>query len=97
MQRDVNKNKYYLTKYIFGMKNITKYIRGKIYIPKAIAREIGLEEGDKVEISVSGPKTILIRLLKRTPEEVLEDLLKEPFEIGVPKRIKRRTIYEDLH
>jgi len=77
------------------MRKITKYIRGKIYIPKVIAEEIGLEEGDKVEISISGSKTLTVRLLKETPEEVLEKLLEEPLEIGVPE-VKRREIYEDL-
>ena len=79
------------------MKKSTKYIRGKIYIPKMIAEEIGLEEGDKVEISISGSKMLTIKLLKETPEEVLEKLLEEPFEIGVPEKVKRREIYEDLH
>jgi|GEM_PF-1757800 len=78
------------------MKKITKYIRGKIYIPKMIAEELGLEEGDRVEITVSKPKTLIIRLLKETPDEVLEKLLEEPLEIGVPDRIERREIYEDL-
>ncbi len=79
------------------MKKITKYIRGKIYIPKVIAEGIGLEEGDKVEVSIGGPKTLIVRLLKETPDEVLEKLLEEPFEIGVPEKIERREIYENLH
>jgi len=78
------------------MKKITKYIRGKIYIPKVIAEEVGLEEGDKVEISIGGPKTLTVRLLKETPDEALEKLLEEPLEIGVPEKIKRREIYEKL-
>ena len=79
-----------------GMKKVTKYLRGKIYIPKAIAEEVGLEEGDRVEVSVGGPKTLVVRLLKETPDEVLERLLEEPLEIGVPDRIERSEIYEDL-
>jgi len=79
------------------MKKITKYVRGKIYIPKAIADIVGLEEGDRVEISVEGPKVLSIRLLKETPDEVLEKLLEEPLEIGVPGKIERREIYEDLY
>lgn len=61
-----------------------------------IAEELGLEEGDRVEITVSKPKTLIIRLLKETPDEVLEKLLEEPLEIGVPGRIERREIYENL-
>ena len=78
------------------MKGVTKYVKGKIYIPKKIASEVGLEEGDKVLIEVSGPKTLTIRLLKKTPEEILIEYLEKPFEIGVPSPLKRRDIYENI-
>ena len=77
------------------MKIITKFIRGKVYIPKKIVESIGLVEGDELEVRVYDRKTILLRLLRETPEERIQKFLNDPKEIGTT-RLSRREIYEDL-
>ena len=75
------------------MKFMTKYYEGKIYIPAAVRRSLGLRNGDSFEVEVR-ENTLVLTL--RPSEEDLEPLrlMDTSRGVGVP-RLRRRDIYED--
>lgn len=69
------------------------YHKGKLYIPIEVREALGLEDGDRFEIRLTG-RGFEARLKRKTADEKLLEVLDSPPEIGVPK-LRRREIYED--
>ncbi len=55
--------------------------RSTIVIPKALRKELSLEEGQRVLMRVEDGK-IIIEPLPRNPYEILEQVIGEPYEEG---------------
>lgn len=74
----------------------TTYHEKKIYVPAEIKEKIGLREGDRLTLAVLDKKSFKVELKRKTAEEQIVDALINAREIGVPKGLTRREIYEDV-
>jgi len=74
----------------------TTYHKKKIYVPAEIREKIGLMEGDRLTLAVLDKKSFKVELKRKTAEEQIVDALTNAREIGVPKGLTRREIYEDI-
>lgn len=74
--------------------SVGTYHKGKLYIPIEVREALGLEDGDKFEIRLTGNKSFEAKLKKKTADERLLEALEKPLKIGVPQ-LSRREIYED--
>jgi len=74
----------------------TTYHKRKIYVPAEVREKIGLREGDKLTVAVLDRKSFKVELKRKTPEEQILDALTNANEIGVPRGLTRREIYEDI-
>ncbi len=59
------------------------YHSGKLYLPKSIREELGLADGDQMEVTSRNGKIIACPMKTRNPEELLIRYLRES-----PKRMK---------
>jgi AbrB family looped-hinge helix DNA binding protein len=75
---------------------VTTYHEKKIYVPAEIKEKIGLREGDRLTLAVLDKKSFKVELKRKTAEEQIVDALINAREIGVPKGLTRREIYEDV-
>ena len=73
----------------------TTYHKRKVYVPAEVREKIGLEEGDKLSVVVLDRKSFKVELKRKNADEQLLEALAHPSEIGVPRRLTRREIYED--
>lgn len=75
------------------------YHGGKLYLPKRVRQELGLSDGDRMEITSRDGKIIASPIRAEDPEELLIRMLDEPLErtkpIGIPVSPpwRRRDIY----
>ena len=74
----------------------TTYRKKKIYVPAEVKEKIGLIEGDRLTVEVFDRKSFRVELKRKTAEEQILDALINACEIGVPKGLTRREIYEDV-
>lgn len=74
----------------------TTYRKKKIYVPAEVKEKIGLMEGDRLTVAVLDRKSFKVELKRKTAEEQILDALVNACEIGVPKGLTRREIYEDV-
>ncbi len=74
----------------------TTYRKKKIYVPAEVREKIGLMEGDRLTVAVFDMKSFKVELKRKTAEEQILDALVNACEIGVPKGLTRREIYEDV-
>ena len=74
----------------------TTYHKKKIYVPAEVEKKIGLREGDRLALAVLDKKSFRVELKRKTAEEQIVDALTNAREIGVPKGLTRREIYEDI-
>ena len=74
----------------------TTYRKKKIYVPAEVKDEIGLREGDRLTVAILDKKSFKVELKRKTVEEQILDMLTTAHEIGVPKGLTRREIYEDI-
>ena len=74
----------------------TTYRKRKIYVPAGVKEEIDLREGDRLTVSVLDKKSFKVELKRKTAEEQILDVLADAREVGVPKELTRREIYEDV-
>ena len=74
----------------------TTYHKKKIYVPAEVRQKIGLREGDKLIVAVLDRKSFKVELKRKTAEERILDALMNAREIGVPRGLTRREIYEDI-
>jgi len=74
----------------------TTYHKRKIYVPAGVKEEIDLREGDRLTVSVLDKKSFKVELKRKTAEEQILDVLADAREVGVPKELTRREIYEDV-
>jgi len=74
----------------------TTYRKKKIYVPAEVKEKIGLMEGDRLTVAVLDGKSFKVELKRKTAEEQILDALVNAREIGVPKGLTRREIYEDI-
>ena len=74
----------------------TTYRKNKIYVPAEVKEKMGLVEGDRLTVEVFDRKSFRVELKRKTPEEQILDALANACEIGVPKGLTRREIYEDI-
>ena len=74
----------------------TTYHKKKIYVPAGIRQEISLREGDRLTVEVLDRKSFKVELKRKTAEEQILDALTKPREVGVPKGVTRREIYEGI-
>lgn len=74
----------------------TTYHKKKIYVPAEIREKIELREGDRLAVAVLDRKSFKVELKRKTAEEQILDALISAREIGVPKGLTRREIYEDI-
>ena len=74
----------------------TTYRKKKIYVPAEVKEKIGLMEGDRLTVEVFDGKSFRVELKRKTAEEQILDALINACEIGVPKGLTRREIYEDV-
>ena len=74
----------------------TTYHKKKIYVPAEVEKKIGLREGDRLALAVLDKKSFRVELKRKTAEEQIVDALTNAREIGVPKGLTRREIYEDV-
>ena len=74
----------------------TTYHKKKIYVPAEVKKKIGLMEGDRLTLAVLDKKSFKVELKRKTAEEQIVDALINAREIGVPKGLTRRKIYEDI-
>ena len=74
----------------------TTYHKKKIYVPAEVEKKIGLREGDRLTVAVLDRKSFRVELKRKTAEEQIVDALTNAREIGVPKGLTRREIYEDI-
>jgi AbrB family looped-hinge helix DNA binding protein len=79
----------------------TTYHAGKLYLPKRIREELGLSDGDRVEVTSRDGKIIASPLRAEEPDALLVRLLREPLErtktnaTPVSPPWRRRDIYGD--
>jgi len=57
---------------------------------------LGLRDGDKLSIVSLDRKGFRVELKRKTAEERILDALENSREVGVPKGLTRREIYEDI-
>lgn len=74
----------------------TTYHRKKIYVPAEVREKIGLREGDKLAVEVLDRKSFRVELKRKTAEEQILCALVNAPDVGVPKGLTRREIYEDI-
>jgi len=74
----------------------TTYHKKKIYVPAEVEKKIGLREGDRLALAVLDKKSFRVELKRKTAEEQIVDALTNAREIGVPKGLTRREIYEGI-
>ena len=74
----------------------TTYRKKKIYVPAWVKEKIDLREGDRLTVEVLDRKSFKVELKRKTAEEQILDALTNAREIGVPKGLPRREIYEDI-
>ena len=74
----------------------TTYHKKKIYVPAEVEEKIGLREGDRLALAVLDKKSFKVELKRKTAEEQIVDALTNAREIGVPRGLTRREIYEDI-
>ena len=74
----------------------TTYHKKKIYVPSEVEKKIGLREGDRLALAVLDKKSFRVELKRKTAEEQIVDALTNAREIGVPKGLTRREIYEGI-
>jgi len=74
----------------------TTYRKKKIYVPAEVKEKIGLRDGDRLTVAVLDKKSFKVELKRKTAEEQILDALTNAREIGVPKGLTRREIYEDI-
>ncbi len=55
-----------------------------------------MREGDKLTVAVLDRKSFKVELKRKTTEEQILDALVNAHEIGVPRGLTRREIYEDV-
>lgn len=72
------------------------YHKKKIYVPAEVREKIELREGDRLTVAVLDRKSFKVELKRKTAEEQILDALTKAREIGVPKGLTRREIYEDI-
>ena len=73
----------------------TTYHKRKIYVPAEVRERIGLEEGDKLSVAILDRKSFKVELKRKNADEQILEALEHPSEIGVPRGLTRREIYED--
>lgn len=73
----------------------TTHHKKKVYIPAEVKDKIGLRDGDKLTVTVLDIKSFKVDLKHKTIEEQISDALTSAREVGVPKRLTRREIYEN--
>ena len=73
----------------------TTYHKKKVYIPTEVKDKIGLRDGDKLTVTVLDTKSFKVDLKRKTIEEQISDALTNAREVGVPKGLTRREIYEN--
>jgi len=66
-----------------------------MYGPAQVREKIGLRDGDKLTAIVLDTKSFKITLKRKTIEEQISDALTSAREVGVPKGLTRRQIYEN--
>ena len=66
-----------------------------MYGPAQVREKIGLRDGDKLTAIVLDTKSFKITLKRKTIEEQISDALTSAREVGVPKGLTRREIYEN--
>ena len=71
----------------------TTYRKKKIYVPAE--EKIGLKDGDKLTISLVNRKSFKVELKRKTAEEKIINALTKAKEIGVPKGLTNRIIYDN--
>ena len=74
----------------------TTYREKKIYVPAVVREKMGLREGDRLTLAVLDGKSFKAELKRKTAEEQILEALKNAREVGVPKGLTRREIYEDI-
>jgi len=74
----------------------TTYHKKKIYVPAEVRERVGLREGDKLNVAVLDRKSFKVELKRKTAEEQILDALTNAREVGVPRGLTRREIYEDI-
>jgi len=74
----------------------TTYHKKKIYVPAGVREKIGLRNGDKLTLAVLDRKSFKVELKRKTADEQILDALVNAREIGVPRGLTRREIYEDV-
>ena len=73
----------------------TTYHKRKVYVPAEVREKIGLEEGDKLSVVILDRKSFKVELKRKNADEQILEALAHPSEIGVPRGLARREIYED--
>jgi len=74
----------------------TTYHRKKIYVPVEVREKIGLMEGDKLAVAVLDGRSFKVELKRKTADEEILEALAGPREVGVPRGLTRREIYEGV-
>lgn len=75
----------------------TTYHKDKLYVPKEVREKLGLTDGDKMEIEVTGQGEARMRVMRRVgaTERLIEWLDSPPINGVVKRKLSRREIYED--
>jgi AbrB family looped-hinge helix DNA binding protein len=71
------------------------YHQKKIYVPTEVREKLGLGDGDKLNVEILDRKSFRLELKRKTAEEQILDALVNAHEVGVPRGLTRREIYED--
>jgi AbrB family looped-hinge helix DNA binding protein len=74
----------------------TTYHENKIYVPADVREKLGLKPGEKLNIVLLDRRSFKVELQRRLPEEELEEELMDPQKVGVPEKLTRREIYDDI-
>jgi len=74
----------------------TTYHKNKIYVPAEVREKLGLRPGEKLNIVLLDKRSFKVELQRRLPEEELDDELISPSKVGVPAKLTRREIYDDI-
>lgn len=74
----------------------TTYHKKKIYVPTEVRKKMGLRDGDKLTVEVLDRKSFRVELKRKTAEEQILDALTNAREVGVPRGLTRREIYENI-
>lgn len=74
----------------------TTYHERKIYVPAEVRERIGLRDGDRLTVELLDRRSFRVELRRKTAEEHIIEALTNAGEIGVPKGLTRREIYEDV-